>query len=235
MSVDGTAPQEFITGNADIIAGFSSRGPTPFTYLIKPDVTAPGVNVVSGVFDQEFAFFQGTSMATPHLAGSAALLRQQHPDWSPADVKSALVNTAARVVTDHINGTVDPGVLSRGGGRIDLAAAGSTPLTFDPASASFGFWNGNMDVSSSLDLGVKNVSGASQTCDVLVTDPAIVSASSSSFSLAAGESTTLSLALSAGKSNQTGSGDYSGDVVVTCDDTTLMVPWWVRINRQGKP
>ena len=133
VTVDGTEPEEFITENEDIIAGFSSRGPTPFTYLIKPDVTAPGVNVYSSVFNEEepaelgFAYFQGTSMATPHVAGAAALLLDANPTWSPADVKSALVQTAKRPVWDHVNGTAPTGVLTRGGGRIDLAAAMTAP------------------------------------------------------------------------------------------------------------
>ena len=237
VSVDGTAIQEFVTANADIIAGFSSRGPTPFTYLIKPDATAPGVNVYSSVFDGEFAMFQGTSMATPHLAGSAALLLQLHPDWSPADVKSALVNTAARVVTDHVNATEDPGVLARGGGRIDLVAAHSTPLTVDPASASFGLWTGNVDVSATLDLAVRNVSGAGQACAVSVTGPAIVTVTPDSLSLGPGDGATLTLTLDAGRSNETGSGDYDGDVVIDCgtEVPTLRVPWWVRIDREAKP
>jgi minor extracellular serine protease Vpr len=235
ISIDGTSPAEFITANADIIAGFSSRGPTPFTYLIKPDVTAPGVNVVSGVFNKEFAFFQGTSMATPHVAGSAALLRQLHPDWSPADIKSALVNTARRPVYDHISGLNPTGVLTRGGGRIDLEAASTTPLTFDPASVSFGFWGGNKSVSADLPVLVNNVSGAPQTCSVSVSGPSIVSASTTSLSLAAGETTTFTLSLRAGKSSQTPSGDYSGDVEVTCGSTLLRLPWWVRIDRQAKP
>src|SRR5262249_27308468 len=88
-SIDSSIVSEFVTDHQDIIASFSSRGPTPFTYLIKPDATAPGVNVYSSVFgenpntDFSFELFQGTSMATPHLAGSAALLLQLHPDWSP--------------------------------------------------------------------------------------------------------------------------------------------------------
>lgn len=234
-TVDGTTVTEFVTANADIIAGFSSRGPSPFNYLIKPDVTAPGVNVYSSVFEGEFAMFQGTSMSTPHAAGSAALLLSLHPDWSPADVKSALVNTAARTVTDQVTGTQDPGVLARGGGRIDLPAANGAPLLFNPASASFGYWSGNKDASASLDLQVRNVSGADQTCSVTVSGPPIVSASSASLSLAAGESASLSLALQAGKASQTGSGDYSGDVIVDCGGAVLRVPWWTRINRQAKP
>jgi minor extracellular serine protease Vpr len=234
-SIDGTSPEEFITDNADILAGFSSRGPAPFTYLIKPDVTAPGVNVLSSVFDQEFAFFQGTSMATPHLAGSAALLLDLNPEWSPADVKSALVNTAARVVTDSNTGTVDPGVLARGGGRVDLTAAPDIPVTIDPASASFGLWKGNKPVSASLDLTVRNVSTSDQTCSVTVQDdpdaPGIVSASGSIEALAAGETTTFTLHLDAGRSSDTPSGDYDADVLLDCDGTELLVPWWVRINR----
>jgi minor extracellular serine protease Vpr len=228
-------PGEELPADPDIIAGFSSRGPTSYNYQIKPDVTAPGVNVYSAVFNNEFAMFSGTSMAAPHLAGSAALLLHLHPDWSPEDVKSALVNTAARVVLDHETATEDPGVLARGGGRIDLEAAHNTPLTFDPVSASFGLWTGNKYVSDSLDLAVFNVSDTAQSCEVGVTGPAIVTAFPTEFSVAAGESATVTLALDAGRSNQTPSGDYDGDVVVTCDDTELRAAWWVRIDRRANP
>jgi len=241
---DGDPLVEFLTTNADIIAGFSSRGPTPFTSLIKPDVTAPGVNVYSSVFDEEdpselgFAYFQGTSMATPHVAGSAALLLDLHPSWSPEDVKSALANTAARVVTDHVNATVDPGVLARGGGRIDLDAANAAPVLVDPASASFGSWSGNKDVGGSVALAVRNVSGGAVSCAVSKSPASsIVSASASTLALGVGGSGTLTLTLNAGKANQTGSGDFSGDIVIDCSGGTpdLRVPWFVRIDRGGKP
>ncbi|MEX1358541.1 MAG: S8 family serine peptidase [Gaiellaceae bacterium] len=230
-TVDGTSPEEFITDNEDIIAGFSSRGPTPFTYLIKPDVTAPGVNVYSSVFNEEtgelgFAYFQGTSMATPHLAGSAALLLDLHPGWSPADVKSALVQTAKRPVWDHVSGTAPTGVLTRGGGRVDLDAADATPLTFAPASVSFGAWSGNKPVAGSVPVSVKNVSGSAQTCSATIDGSPFVSVSPSGFTVAAGGTTTLTVALDAGRS--LAPNDYSGDVTVTCGSTTLKAPWWVR-------
>jgi minor extracellular serine protease Vpr len=247
-TIDGTSPSEFITANADILAGLSSRGPTPFTYLIKPEVTAPGVNVYSSVFSfgpggfgdvqYDFALFQGTSMATPHVAGAAALLLDLHPNWSPADVKSALTNTAARVVTDHVNGAVDPGVMARGGGRIDLVAADSTPLTINPATASFGFWGGNKAANAALDLDVLNVSGGSLACSVSVTGPSIVSASTGTLDLAGGDSASLTVTLAAGTASDTPSGDYDGDVLIDCGGTLgtlLRVPWWVRIDRNGKP
>jgi minor extracellular serine protease Vpr len=215
----------------DIIAGFSSRGPSPFNYLIKPDLTAPGVNIYSSVFNGGFEMFQGTSMATPHIAGSAALLLQLHPDWSPADVKSALANNAARVVTDHQTGTMDPGPLARGGGRADLPAAHATPLTIDPVSASFGYWSGRMDVSASVDLTIRSVSANSQTCSVAVVGSPLVTVSTDSITLQPGESTTVTVQFSGGRS---ASGDYSGDVSIDCGSAELLVPWWTRINRQGR-
>src|SRR3989441_2775793 len=123
VTVDGTNPQEFFSdgAGADILASFSSRGPPPLQVpgvgngqpqdKIKPDVVAPGVNVYSSVPSFAcasppcFAFFQGTSMATPHVAGSAALLIQLHPNWSPEQVKSALVNSAHRPVKSSTSGS----------------------------------------------------------------------------------------------------------------------------------
>ena len=240
VTVDGTTPQEFITDNADIIAAFSSRGPTPFTYLIKPDLTAPGVNVYSSVFDEQdpdelgYAYFQGTSMATPHLAGSAALLLDVHPGWSPEDVKSALVNTAARVVTDHVDAAVDPGVLARGGGRADLDAASSTPATIAPASASFGFFNGNAQANGSVDLTI-TATGADTLCGVTVTGGGGRVTTSATAITATSSGSVLTVTFTGGRAAETPSGDYSGDVVLDCGGTELKVPWWTRVDRNGKP
>src|SRR5207247_639881 len=100
----------FSTTNVDIMAGFSSQGPTDVDFRVKPDVVAPGVNVLSSIPGDCgalgcWAFFQGTSMATPHLAGSAAVVIGQHPDWSAAEVRSAVVNTAdLGVLKDYLTG-----------------------------------------------------------------------------------------------------------------------------------
>jgi hypothetical protein len=122
------------TGNR--MATFSARGPGPVSDILKPDVTAPGVNILAGftpdavnaMSGENFAYLSGTSMSTPHVAGVAALLLQAHPDWTPAAVKSAMMTTARLDITGddgetaahpfdfgagHIvpNDSVDPGLV----------------------------------------------------------------------------------------------------------------------------
>ena len=122
------------TGN--VMATFSARGPAPIPDILKPDLSSPGVNILAGFTpdaanappDETYAYLSGTSMATPHVAGVAALLLQAHPEWSPAAVKSALMTTARQDLTladgettanpfdfgaGHIvpNGANDPGIV----------------------------------------------------------------------------------------------------------------------------
>lgn len=140
--------QEFITANQDILAGFSSQGPTAVDFAVKPDVTSVGVNVLSSITcvgkgpdcpddGSGWAFFSGTSMSTPHIAGSAAVLLGLN-DWSPAQVKSALVNRADLVIKDAVTGTHDVGPTAQGGGRENLSVAADATTWMDPVSASFG-------------------------------------------------------------------------------------------------
>lgn len=240
-TVDSDVVSEFVTNNQDIIASFSSRGPAPFTYLIKPDVTAPGVNVYSSVFganpntDFGFEMFQGTSMATPHLTGAAALLLQLHPGWSAKDVKSAIVNTADLPIRNATaTGLPNAGILDRGNGRVNVERATATPLTIDPVSASFGLFNGNVNATSTVTLMLKNVSGSAQNCGVAISGPALVSGPAT-VGVNAGASTSLTLSLNGGKASKTASGSYTGNVTLTCGATQLRAPWFVLINRQAKP
>jgi subtilisin family serine protease len=125
---DGTRP--------DHVADFSSAGPTPVSLQLKPDVTAPGVDVLSSVPAHDFEMLDGTSMATPHVAGGAALLLQRHPTWTVEHVKSALASTGDVVHPASHSGEVS--VLREGGGRIDLVRA-DRPLIFtNPTSLGWG-------------------------------------------------------------------------------------------------
>jgi subtilisin family serine protease len=122
--------------NPDHIADFSSAGPTPVSLQLKPDVTAPGVDVLSSVPSQTFDWLSGTSMSTPHVAGGAALLLQRHPSWTVEQVKSALASTGAEVHPTARSGEVS--VLREGGGRIDLVRADQPLIFTDPTSLAWG-------------------------------------------------------------------------------------------------
>jgi len=125
---DGTRP--------DHIADFSSAGPTPVSLQLKPDVTAPGVDVLSSVPAHAFELLDGTSMATPHVAGGVALILQRHPTWTAQQVKSALASTGDDVHPTGRSGQVS--VLRAGGGRIDLVRANRPLLFTSPTSIGWG-------------------------------------------------------------------------------------------------
>ena len=240
VTVDGTTIVEVVTSNADFLAGFSSRGPTPYTFLIKPDITAPGVNVLSSVFnatyEPEYAFFSGTSMATPHTAGSAALLLAAHPGWSPQQVKSALVNTADRPVKNSaLPGNPLSSPLSRGGGRINVASADGTPATLSPSSVSFGVSTGGKPVNGAMSVVFRDETGGGLTCALSVIQvqggTKWVTVSPASLSIAAGGAATATVTLSGGQTIP--SGFFYGDVVAVCGGTTLRAPWFVGVQRSN--
>jgi minor extracellular serine protease Vpr len=132
-------PAQIPTGRSGILTSFSSAGPTSFGHDLKPDITAPGGQILSATSQQAggpFAVFDGTSMATPHIAGAVALLLERHPSWSPAQVKSALMATAGPAWADTAR-TREAPVIMQGGGLANIVAA-DNPLVFtSPASLSF--------------------------------------------------------------------------------------------------
>jgi subtilisin family serine protease len=132
----------------DAPADYSSAGPTPYSLQFKPDVTAPGSDVASAFPHGAFGELSGTSMAAPHVAGAAALLRERHPTWTPAQVKSALVLTGAPVRV----GSNEVSPLREGGGRIDLVKADRPLLFAAPTSLSFGLRRPGTSASRSLVL-----------------------------------------------------------------------------------
>ncbi len=170
---------EFVTpANKDILAGFSGQGPTTVDVAIKPDVTSVGVNVLSSITcvgkpagcpgdGSGWAFFQGTSMSTPHIAGSAAVLRGLNSSWSPAQIKSALVNRADLVIKDAITGSHDVGPTAQGAGRENLSVAADGTTWMDPVSASFG--KVTVGRPTSLTITLSNPTGTDQMFAVSTT------------------------------------------------------------------
>jgi minor extracellular serine protease Vpr len=206
-----TAARQYIdTNNDDFMAGFSSQGPTDVDFRVKPDVVAPGVNVLSSIpsafcaLPPCFAFFQGTSMATPHLAGSAAAVRWAHPTWSAADIRSAIVNSAAqgklRQSSSRV-GAFETDVNVTGAGREDLAAAIKAPLSLDPVSVSFGAVPSGSGQTRTFPVTITNL-GDPGTFAVTVgagSGGVAFSVAPASLSLASGQSATVTVTLAAGK------------------------------------
>lgn len=126
----------------DVIASFSSRGPAGTTFAIKPDVIAPGVNVYSAKVGGGYFYLSGTSMATPHVAGAAALLRELHPSWSPDEIKANLMESAHDLGLNYWN---------QGHGRINVFDAAKESVVVVPGSISNG-----LDVTSQSTWTVKD-------------------------------------------------------------------------------
>ena len=137
------------TQQADVMASFSSRGgPAQSLGVSKPDITAPGVqilagaaplhvDVASGPQGELFQSIAGTSMSSPHIAGSAALIKDLHPTWTPGQIKSALMTTAKTDGVVKEDGTTPADAFDDGSGRVDLNVAGDPGLTFDATGADF--------------------------------------------------------------------------------------------------
>ncbi|RZT26731.1 PA domain-containing protein [Kribbella sp. VKM Ac-2569] len=133
------------TWQGDVMTSFSSRGPGGD--FLKPDVTAPGLHIMAGATPTPespaegppgnlYQVIAGTSMSSPHVAGSAALVLALHPSWTPGQIKSALETTAKTTVTKPDRTTqADP--FDYGGGRIDLTKAGDPGLTLDETAANY--------------------------------------------------------------------------------------------------
>ena len=130
------------TGN--VMGSFSSRGPAPVQDVLKPDVTAPGINILAGftpdsansMSGESFAFLTGTSMSMPHVAGIAALLKQAHPEWSPSILRSALMTTAYQNVNQQ-DGETPANPFDFGAGHIDPNRAVDPGLVYEVMNDEF--------------------------------------------------------------------------------------------------
>ncbi|MBN2390068.1 MAG: S8 family serine peptidase [Anaerolineae bacterium] len=212
----------------DMISDFSSRGPN-LRLAIRPDLVAPGVNILSGMADGTFEPKNGTSQAAPHVAGAAALLLAQHPDWTPMQAKSALMSTASQTILD-LDGSL-ANVMTQGSGRIDLSKAGDPGLTFDEPSHSFGM----IEVGTTAEtvITAMDVSGAAETYALSVmetvtdTGNVTVTVSPASLAVAADGSATFTVTV------EVGSGallqDIEGGIILSGTTHMAHVPYWARI------
>jgi subtilisin family serine protease len=124
------------------LANFSSRGPRLINMALKPDISAPGVSITAARANHgsgdPYATFSGTSMASPMVAGSAALVWQLHPTWTREQVKDALLTSAV-----PIGSACEVSAFDQGAGAVSLAGILDQSVTADPGTVSFGIVRGS--------------------------------------------------------------------------------------------
>jgi subtilisin family serine protease len=220
------ASTEGDAGPADVIAGFSSSGPTPISLLMKPDVTAPGVDILSSLPDNQWSDhdWSGTSMASPHVAGAAALLKQRHPAWTVAQIKSALESTGDPVHPVGSTSEVTP--LREGGGRIDLPRADNPLIFTDPTGLSFGLVKRGATATQQLALtDAGGGPGAWNTTIAAQAAPRGVTIALSAPVVAPG----TSLGVTVTTAGDAAEGDATGFVVLTRGTDVRRVPYWLHV------
>ncbi|MEV6369799.1 S8 family serine peptidase [Micromonospora musae] len=239
----GTADAALAVGavdREDELADFSSRGPRVGDEAIKPDITAPGVEIVAAraadgqigdPVGESYVSISGTSMAAPHVAGAVALLADQHGDWTAGQLKATLMASAK----PHPQRSA----YEQGAGRVDVARAIGQTVTSDPVSVSFGraLWPHDDDTPITRQLTWRNDGSTALTLDLTldVTGPGGAPAPSGMFSLSTGRVTvpaggTATATVTADTRVGDSDGYYTGRVVARSGDAVAVTP--VAVHRE---
>jgi subtilisin family serine protease len=226
----------------EAIAPFSSRGPRE-DGAIKPEISAPGVGIVAALasgstigppIETHYTALSGTSMATPHVAGAAALLRQLHPEWGPQQLKAALIGSAKR---NPALSTYD-----QGAGRVDVANAFATQITAQPSTIGFtkALWPHDDDQPDTRTITYTNEGSSPVTLNLRLEGSGpggiglpegLFTVSPATLSLAPGA--TASAQLTADTSGNSPAGLYSGALTAEADGRTFTVPLAVEIEAES--
>ncbi|MFG1604179.1 S8 family serine peptidase [Actinoplanes sp. NPDC049265] len=212
---------------SDRTAEFSSRGARSFDGAIKPDIAAPGVDIVAARsagseigtpaadYPETYQSLSGTSMATPHVAGAAALLAQQHPDWNGARLKTVLMASAKP------DGAAGP--FEQGAGRVDVARAITQTLTSEPAAVSFGLrhWPHDKDTALTKTVTYRNTGTADVTAALALTG-SVFRLSATSVTIPAGGSADVTV--TADTTGDVAPGAYTGRIIATAGTSQVSTP-----------
>ncbi|MCA1798008.1 MAG: S8 family serine peptidase [Xanthomonadaceae bacterium] len=247
MSIGGTPQASFSDGNGDIVVLSSGRGPAG--NILKPDVAAPGASVLAAYTPNpdSYVMIGGTSMASPHVAGAALLVSALHPDWSPLEVKSALMTTG------RIDGVLQPDATTQatpfyiGGGRVRVDQAARAGLVLHETRANFEAGNagGNLANLNLASFANQNCNGTCSWTRTLRstgsvgTNWAVTTSSSAaglsvsapaSFSVAAGGTVSLTVTAPIWMHGQ-----YFSEGVHFRDDGFAFLPNAGQVNQSGAP
>jgi uncharacterized protein (TIGR03437 family) len=230
--IDGAAFEQATTA-FDQLTSFSSLGPTTGDNALKPDLVAVGQNVYMAAESYDplgdvysanrYASADGTSFSTPLVAGAAALVKQSHPGFTPAQIKSALVNTASQAVTSDDSGN-KVGIPALGGGKLDAGTAIQATIAANPASVSFGTVT-MVPVSKSIQItnaGTSQVNLSLAVAPISSATGASVALDKQTLTLAAGASGTVNLTISGSAPS---AGSYYGAITIQGSGPTLRVPY----------
>lgn len=234
VTMDPT-PLQVPANEFNTVASFSSRGPSTGANALKPDIAAVGTDflIATQYFDPQGDLFSsdryttgnGTSFATPLVAGAAALVKQAHPGINALNIKSALVNTASSSAISDSSGS---GVLAIGGGLLATDKAVNTNLAVSPSSVSFGLLNSNPQPTPQPLL-FTNLGSTPIPVTLQVNPPANLSgaqiqvnnASTASFTVPVGSSITVTASLTGTVSV---AGDYAGGITVNGGAVPMEIP-----------
>jgi subtilisin family serine protease len=227
---------EIDTSWAGVPTSFSAGGLTPFGHALKPDVTAPGANIISSTLPEfagdPFSISAGTSFSAPHVAGAAALLLQRHPSWTPQQVKSALMSTAGPSFADSAL-TQEASVLVQGAGLVRVGAADNPVVFSDPQSLSFGYLDVNAGAASrAIPVLLSDAGGGAGAWSVEV-QPQVASTGATveaaPFTLPSGGTAVVQMVARAAAGSP--QGDNFGFVVLRRGDVVRRIPYAFSVTR----
>ena len=235
VTIEPSGVEQDDTANANLLVGFSSFGPATGTSAVKPDLVATGTSMYMATQSYDplgdvysstgYVSADGTSFATPLVAGAAALVKQQHPTYTPAQIKSALVNTASQDVTQDDSGDLVD-VQWLGAGKLDANAALGATVTSNPTSISFGaLTSGSLPASQQLQITNSGSGSVTLTAAVAPTNQssgASPALDKQSLTLAPGASGTITVTL-AGVLPK--AGEYSGAITLKAAGISLRIPY----------
>jgi len=242
---DGQALRSYVAGNPsatatldltflvaqdttpDQIASFSSRGPTFNGGVIKPELTAVGTDVYMAAERVDpsgdlyspngYTAASGTSFSSPMTAGAAALVKQKHPGWTPAQIKSALVNTTvAAILTD---GSQPASINAQGSGKLDVSAAVNATVTLSPPTVFFGALSATNPPKA---VTVQIMNTGSTPLNLTASAPASLVILGGSLTVAPNQTGTVTLSLPA---TLPAPGSYAGQVTFAGAPQALHLPY----------